>query len=214
MENGKRGVSEAAVKRLPKYYRQLCALLAEGETRVSSDELSRRMRCTPSQIRQDLNALGRFRQQGFGYNVDALQNGIKAILGLTRDYNIIVVGAGDTGRAIVNAQKFLQPRFNIVAMFDVDPALAGIDYRGVPSYHADEILTFVQSNRVDIAALTLPKEDAPDMMASLTAAGVTGIWDFTGSDLQPGDGAVVESMDLTESLMMMSYKINHRKDLP
>jgi len=189
-------------------------LLAEGETRVSSVELSHRLGCTPSQVRQDLNNFGRFGLQGFGYGVDSLQNEIKAILGLDRDYAIIVAGAGDIGRALLFAQSQITPKYRYVAMFDADPVLFGTMINGVPVLPLSEMQSYARDHRVDIAALTLPKKAAREAMLLLTAVGVMGIWDFTGASLKPEGGAVVESMDLTDSLMMMSYKMNNRRELP
>ena len=101
-----RGISQAVIRRLPRYYRYLGELIEQGVERISSNELSKRMKVTASQIRQDLNNFGGFGQQGYGYNVEYLYNEIKKILGLDRVYNLIVVGGGNIGQALVNYTSF------------------------------------------------------------------------------------------------------------
>ena len=99
-------ISQAVIRRMPRYYRYLGELLDDGVERISSNELSVRMKVTASQIRQDLNNFGGFGQQGYGYNVQYLYEEIGKILGLDRQHNIIVVGAGNMGQALANYVKF------------------------------------------------------------------------------------------------------------
>lgn len=99
-------ISSAVIKRLPRYYRYLSELLDQGIDRISSRELSRQMNVTASQIRQDLNNFGGFGQQGYGYNVEMLKGEIGKILGLDRQYQVIILGAGNLGRALANYVGF------------------------------------------------------------------------------------------------------------
>ena len=101
-----RGISQAVIRRLPRYYRYLGELIEQGVERISSNELSKRMKVTASQIRQDLNNFGGFGQQGYGYNVKYLYSEIGKILGLEQDHNIIIIGAGNLGRALANYASF------------------------------------------------------------------------------------------------------------
>ena len=119
-------ISQAVIRRMPRYYRYLGELLDAGVERISSNELSVRMKVTASQIRQDLNNFGGFGQQGYGYNVQYLYEEIGKILGLDRQHNIIVVGAGNMGQALANYVKFEKRGFMITGLFDVNPALAGL----------------------------------------------------------------------------------------
>ena len=125
-----RKISRAVISRLPRYYRYLGELSEEGVERISSKELSERMKVTASQIRQDLNNFGGFGQQGYGYNVRYLYNEIAKILGIDRQHNIIIIGAGHLGQAIANYANFERRGFLIQAMFDVDPNLFGKTVRG------------------------------------------------------------------------------------
>ena len=160
-------ISQAVIRRMPRYYRYLGELLEEGVERISSNDLSNRMQVTASQIRQDLNNFGGFGQQGYGYNVQFLYDEIGKILGLNTTHNIIVIGAGNLGQAITNYVKFEKFGFIITALFDVNPALKGETVRGIPIYLMDELEDYCKNNKVDIAALTLPKEKADRQLSIL-----------------------------------------------
>ena len=155
-------ISQAVIRRMPRYYRYLGELLEEGVERISSNDLSHRMMVTASQIRQDLNNFGGFGQQGYGYNVKYLYDEIGKILGLNETHNIIMIGAGNLGQAITNYVKFERFGFIITALFDVKPSLKGQTVRDIPIYMMDELDDYCKKNKVDIAALTLPKEKAED----------------------------------------------------
>ena len=153
-------ISKAVISRLPRYYRYLRELIESGTERISSEELSKIMKATASQIRQDLNHFGGFGQQGYGYNVKSLYNEIGKILGVEEAHNLIVVGAGNLGRAIVRYKGFADHGFHFCALFDVDETLCGKTINGVRVYHMDELESFVLNNQVDIVALTIPTDAA------------------------------------------------------
>ena len=204
-------ISSAVINRLPRYYRYLGDLLENDITRISSKELSDKMNITASQIRQDLNNFGGFGQQGYGYNVEYLYNEIKKILGLDRVYNLIVVGGGNIGQALVNYTSFEKRGFVITGVFDVNPRLIGMSMRGIEIYDVDTMEEYVKNNKVDVAILTLPKVHAAKAATDLAEWGVKGIWNFSHVDLElPGD-VVVENVHLTDSLMTLLYKINKIK---
>lgn len=193
---------------MPRYYRYLGELLEEGVERISSNDLSRRMRVTASQIRQDLNNFGGFGQQGYGYNVQFLYDEIGKILGLNETHHIIVIGAGNLGQAITNYVKFEKFGFIITALFDVNPKLKGQTVRGIPIYLMDELDQYCKDHPVDIAALTLPKEKADETAQHLVQLGVHAIWNFAHVDLDLSDNqVVVENVHLSDSLMQLSYNI-------
>ena len=193
---------------MPRYYRYLGELLEEGVERISSNDLSRRMRVTASQIRQDLNNFGGFGQQGYGYNVQFLYDEIGKILGLNETHHIIVIGAGNLGQAITNYVKFEKFGFIITALFDVNPKLKGQTVRGIPIYLMDELDQYCKEHPVDIAALTLPKEKADETAQHLVRLGVHAIWNFAHVDLDLSDNqVVVENVHLSDSLMQLSYNI-------
>ena len=184
-------ISQAVIRRMPRYYRYLGELLEEGVERISSNDLSRRMRVTASQIRQDLNNFGGFGQQGYGYNVQFLYDEIGKILGLNETHHIIVIGAGNLGQAITNYVKFEKFGFIITALFDVNPKLKGQTVRGIPIYLMDELDQYCKDHPVDIAALTLPKEKADETAQHLVQLGVHAIWNFAHVDLDLSDNQVV-----------------------
>lgn len=201
-------ISQAVIRRMPRYYRYLGELLEEGVERISSNDLSRRMRVTASQIRQDLNNFGGFGQQGYGYNVQFLYDEIGKILGLNETHHIIVIGAGNLGQAITNYVKFEKFGFIITALFDVNPRLKGQTVRGIPIYLMDELDQYCKDHPVDIAALTLPKEKADETAQHLVRLGVHAIWNFAHVDLDLSDNqVVVENVHLSDSLMQLSYNI-------
>ena len=153
-------ISQAVIRRMPRYYRYLGDLLDEGVERISSNELSEKMKVTASQIRQDLNNFGGFGQQGYGYNVQYLYDEIGRILGLQQQHNIIVIGAGNLGQALANYSKFEKLGFVIIGLFDVNPMLRGHSLRGIPIMMLEELESFAAAHKIDIAALTNPKQYA------------------------------------------------------
>lgn len=201
-------ISPAVINRLPRYYRYLGDLLESDITRISSKELSAKMNITASQVRQDLNNFGGFGQQGYGYNVEYLYNEIKKILGLDRLYNMIVIGGGNIGQALVNYTNFEKRGFVIKAVFDINPRLIGMTIRGVEVYDIDQMEEYVKNNPVDVAILTLPRSQAVKVANDLAKWGVKGMWNFSHVDLQVPDDVLVENVHLTDSLMTLLYKIN------
>ena len=200
-------ISQAVIRRMPRYYRYLGEMLEEGVERISSNELSSRMNVTASQIRQDLNNFGGFGQQGYGYNVKFLYEEIGKILGLNQKHNIIVVGAGNLGQALANYVKFEKLGFVIIELFDVNPALVGKEIRGIKIHMLDELEEFLKEHEVDIAALTMPKSKADAIANRLVDSGVHAIWNFAHVDLELTEDVVVENVHLSDSLMQLSYNI-------
>ena len=201
-------ISQAVIRRMPRYYRYLGELIDDGVERISSNDLSKRMNVTASQIRQDLNNFGGFGQQGYGYNVKYLYEEIGKILGLNTKHNIIVIGAGNLGQALANYVKFEKLGFMITALFDVNPALKDVTVRGIKIYMLDEVETYCKENQVDIAALTMPKSKADAIANRLVDLGIHAIWNFAHVDLDLIDkDVVVENVHLSDSLMQLSYNI-------
>ena len=205
-------ISQAVIRRMPRYYRYLGELLEDGVERISSNDLSKRMNVTASQIRQDLNNFGGFGQQGYGYNVKFLYEEIGKILGLNQKHNIIVIGAGNLGQALANYAAFENRGFILKGIFDVNPRLQGVSIRGVPIRMMDDLKAFVQNNNIDIAVLTIPKEKAIEVANMLVDNGVRAIGNFAHTDLNLPDNIVVENVHLSESLMQLSYNISRYKE--
>ena len=206
-------ISRAVIKRLPRYYRYLGELMEDGVERISSNELSGRMKVTASQIRQDLNNFGGFGQQGYGYNVKYLYTEIGKILGLDKDHNFIIIGAGNLGQALANYASFERNGFILKSLFDVNPRLEGVTIRGIPVRMLDELEGYLQENDIEIAALTLPKSKAEEVADVLVANGIKAIWNFAHTDLTLPKDVIVESVHLADSLMKLSYNISQHNEI-
>lgn len=207
MEN--KGISKAVISRLPRYYRYLGELLEQGVERISSNDLSEKMSVTASQIRQDLNNFGGFGQQGYGYNVQYLYDEIATILGLDEVHNMIIVGAGNLGQALANYVNFEKRGFKLVGLFDQKEELAGKKIRDIEIRPMTELSDFLRSTKVEIAALTVPKEVVEDVADMLVDNGIRALWNFAHIDLnlRLPKHIMVENVHLSESLMKLSYSL-------
>ena len=210
MDNRK--ISRAVISRLPRYYRYLGDLLEAGVERISSNDLSKKMQVTASQIRQDLNNFGGFGQQGYGYKVKYLYTEIGKILGLDRTHNFIIIGAGNLGQALANYASFERSGFILKSLFDVNPRLEGVSIRGIPVRMMDELVDYLKENEIEIAALTIPKSKAVEVADILVENGIRGIWNFAHTDLDLPDDVIVESVHLSDSLMTLSYNVSQRME--
>lgn len=199
-------VSSAVIHRLPRYFRYLRELIRMGKTRVSSAELSRMMNVTASQIRQDLNCFGGFGQQGYGYNVNFLYSKICEILGVGHGFRAAVIGAGNLGTALVSSPMFEKRGVDVVAMFDVSPELIGKKVGNAEVFHMNDLEKIFDKYEIDIAILTLPKENATEVAERLMKTAVLGIWNFTGKELEHND-VVIENVHIGDSLMTLCYEI-------
>ena len=201
-------VSDAVVRRLPMYYRHLRELEKAGVVRISSQELGERMNLTASQIRQDINCFGGFGQQGYGYNIDKLQEELGAIMGLRTGRTAILLGAGNLGRALLNNFNFSASGFELLCAFDANPQLIGQRFGGHEVRSADTLAEFIECNKPDVAVLTIPRGDAPRIARGLVERGIRGLWNFTGEDLHlEGLGVPVENVHLSDSLMTLCHLV-------
>ena len=203
-------ISSAVIRRLPRYYRHLDDLHRAGTVRISSSALAKSMGLTASQIRQDLSCFGGFGQQGYGYNVERLRSEVAEILGMNRDHTILILGAGNLGRALIENFPFELNGFRLTAAFDVTPALVGTRIGDVLIYHMDTLEDFLQESPVSVGVLTVPGGVAVNCARRLCAGGVTGIWNFTNIELpeQEIPGVKVENVHFADSLLTLSYMIS------
>ena len=204
----KQNISPAVIRRLPRYYRYLCELIARGQTRISSGELAKMMRVTASQIRQDLNCFGGFGQQGYGYNVNYLFAKISEILGVSAGFNAIIIGAGDLGRALVHLSMFEKRGVDIVALFDTDGEAEGKDCAGVPVYPIDQLESFCEENRVDIGVIACEKKYVKSIAQRCVDLKLKGLWNYMGVELPYSDDEIiVENIHLGDSLMILNCRV-------
>lgn len=209
----KEKISDAVIRRLPRYYRYLDELHAKGIVRISSGSLGKRMGVTASQIRQDLSCFGEFGQQGYGYKVTALRAEIASILGMDRGYSAILIGVGNLGQALLCNFSFKTWGFDLKAAFDVKPQLIGTDYEGVKIHDMATLPQFLSENKVDAAVLCVPKAHAVQTTELLTSHGVNAIWNFTNIELTaPESSTIVENIHFSDSLLSLSYYISEDND--
>lgn len=204
----KQEVSKAVVQRLPRYYRNICELKIEGVQRISSRALAERMGLTASQIRQDFNCFGGFGQQGYGYNVDKLQEELGTILGLRSGRTAILIGAGNLGRALLNNFDFAASGFKLLYAFDANQDLVGKKFGGYEVRSDSTLFEFVSRRKPDVAVLTIPRTNAPELARKLVDHGIRGLWNFTGEDLHlEGLGVPVENVHLSDSMMTLCHLV-------
>ncbi len=208
----KNTISNSVIRRLPRYYRFLGELENNGYVRISSRELAEKMGLTASQIRQDFNCFGEFGQQGYGYNVAGLKMEIGRILGLDKITPMILLGAGNLGRAIASHIDFTSKGFELVGIFDTNPAVVGEKIGDIPISHIDDLDTVCKIHNPQCAILCIPKEAASREVDRLIDKGIRAFWNFTHYDLRINHSDVsVENVHLGDSLATLSYRLNSDK---
>jgi len=208
MKENNHQVSIPVIKRLPRYHRYLEELKNLGVVRISSKELSARMGLTASQIRQDLNCFGGFGQQGYGYNIEQLYNEIGAILGLNNKSKAIMIGAGNLGHAIATHIHFDNRGFDLVGIFDNNPAVIGTKVGGKIVMSSDDLEDFCVKEKPVVAILCIPAEYAAENADKLVSLGIKGFWNFTQYDLvHRYENIAVENVHLGDSLMTLCYQV-------
>lgn len=206
-------VSNNVIRRLPRYLRKLDELKAAGVDRISSGELGRQMSLTSSQIRQDFSCFGEFGQQGYGYNVTGLRGEIASILGMNRDFSVILVGVGNIGRAMIENFCFEQYGFHMLAAYDVRPDVVGKDISGIRIHDISELPEIFRTSKVDMAVLSVPKLIANKVARELIDHGVRAIWNFTNVELDVSENeAIVENIHFSDSLLALGYYLSERID--
>ena len=207
----RKNVSDAVIRRLPRYYRYLDDLHNKGIVRISSNSLGTKMGITASQIRQDLSCFGEFGQQGYGYNVDELRAEVGRILGVDNKHRLIVIGVGNLGHALMQNFHFLDSGFTLDAAFDVSPAIIGSTIADISVLSMDDLENYLNEHRVDVAVLTVPRSVAQSITDRLIAAGVRGFWNFTNVELSSDvEDVCFEDVHFADSLLTLSYRISEQ----
>lgn len=203
-------VSLSVIKRLPKYYRYLEAINEKGIVRVSSKELSQITGLTASQIRQDLNHYGCFGQQGYGYNVKELMQELAKIIGVNKEYTMVIIGFGNIGHALYQYTGFKTLDYNVKAIFDKNSEKISTDK--IKVLPIEELESYLKENKIDIGIITTPKDGAQEVCDILCEGGIKGIWNFAPVDLKTKNNVVIENVHLDESLFTLTYFINTPED--
>jgi len=205
-------VSPLVTRRLPRYYRQLTELMRSGVERISSREFADMIGFTASQIRQDLNCFGGFGQQGYGYNVATLRAEIGRILSVDKGHRAIIVGAGHLGVALANHIKFDHCGFLLTGIFDIDPSVLGQTINGCLVRNVSELESFCAEYKPMVAVLCTPPSAVPELVKKLVSLDVKSFWNFSQSDVSTfyPDNIVVEDVQLSDSLMNLSFHLNEK----
>ncbi|HHW09901.1 MAG TPA: redox-sensing transcriptional repressor Rex [Firmicutes bacterium] len=205
------GMPLRVAQRLPVYLRHLRELSEMGVERISSAELGALIGVTSSQLKQDLSYIGGFGQQGYGFRVDDLYEKLSQVLGLDQRCKLILVGAGNLGKALVNYDGFRRLGYHFVAIFDNDPATIGSRVGVMEVQHVDELPNYLRSYRVDIGVLTVPETVAQEVAETMVENGIKAIWSFAPVQLRLPGHVLVEHLHLSDSLMSLAFRLHYRR---
>ncbi|MCI6156613.1 MAG: redox-sensing transcriptional repressor Rex [Peptoniphilaceae bacterium] len=205
----KQEISNAVIRRLPKYLRYLTGLENRGIERISSQQLGELTGFTASQIRQDFNHFGGFGQQGYGYNVKFLKEEIARIIGLHQPKRIAIVGLGHLGTALANNGILNEESFRLTALFDKNPEVIGTEMAGIRVSDVSEMSKVIRERKIDILTVTTPRSVAQAVVDEAVQAGVRGIWNFALLDLVLPKGVALENVHLRESLFTLDYYMSN-----
>ena len=204
----KKLLSDALARRLPAYYRHVCIMSAEGKQSVTSNELAKRIGNTSAQVRQDFFTCGGVEN----YHPDTLKKWLSEILGINQKHHMVVIGAGNLGRAIISFKDFNTDGFFIDAVFDNNLMLEGMQICGIPILPASSLEEYLEANKVDVVVIATPANVAEDILDKSVKGGVKGIWNFAPVDLRSNDKITVQNVHLTDSLLTLSFRINEKEN--
>jgi redox-sensing transcriptional repressor len=205
-----RKIAESTVRRLSLYLRFLEEFEEQGATTVSSEVLASRGGTTSAQVRKDLSFFGSFGKRGLGYQVPALKTRLREILGLDRRYRVVVVGAGKIGSALVQYGGFGARGFDLIAIYDNDPAKVGRQWNGLTVRHVRELEADLGREQADIAAVVTPSDAAQAVADRLVSCGITAILNFAPVQLQVPEAVTVKTVNLVLELEALSYVLSSK----
>ena len=205
-----RKIAESTVRRLSLYLRFLEEFEEQGIGTVSSDALALRGGTTSAQVRKDLSFFGSFGKRGLGYAVPELAGRLREILGLGRDYQVVLLGAGKIGSALVQYRGFQKRGFEIVGIFDVDPAKIGKRWNGLTVSDISQLESELAGQAIDIGVLVTPAEVAQELADRLVKLGTKAILNFAPVQLAVPDDVSVKNVNLALELEALSYALTNR----
>jgi redox-sensing transcriptional repressor len=203
-------IAESTVRRLSIYLRFLEEFEGNGLATISSDELARRGGTTSAQVRKDLSFFGSFGKRGLGYSVAELRTAIREILGLQREWRVIIVGAGKIGAALAQYRGFRQRGFQIIATYDTNPekigrTLDGIEVRDMARLEAD-----IGRDKPDIAVIAVPSEGAQETLDRLVRAGITAVLSFAAAQLHAPPEVTVKTVNMAMELEGLTFALTNK----
>lgn len=205
-------IPKATVKRLPLYYRYLRILNTAGKTKVSSTELSEAIQVDSATIRRDFSYFGELGKRGYGYDVEDLMNFFGKILNDDQLTNVALVGVGNLGSALLKFKFHQSNSIRVSCAFDVKEDIVGRIVDGIPVYPLDNMVEQIKLQQIEIAILTLPAQQAQQVVDQLADAGIKGILNFTAARLTAPDDVIIQSVDLTNELQTLIYFLHHNND--
>ena len=200
-----KGLPGAVVARLTVYLRALNGFIADGVERVSSDALAEASGVSSATLRKDLSQLGSYGTRGVGYEVENLQQHLSVALGLTRDWRVAIVGAGNLGRALARYGGFGTRGFDVVALLDTDPQIIGNEVGWLRVADAANLEAIFRRTRTNMAVLALPASVAQAVCDRVVAAGVRSILSFAPTILQVPEGVTLRKVDMATELQILAY---------
>lgn len=205
-------VPVATVTRLALYLRELQQLQRSGVQRIQSGAIAKRLGLNDSQVRRDLSCFGQFGQRGVGYNIPALTQAIQGILGTDRSWNVILIGAGNLGRALSGYRGFDQQGFRLVGVFDCSDEKIGTKLGSLTIKSLDDLEAVVAKESVELAILAVPANSAASVAQRLEIAGVTGILNFAPVTVRrPKSSLTVVDVDLAVELQRLAFAVVNQK---
>ncbi|TCW35812.1 redox-sensing transcriptional repressor Rex [Laceyella sacchari] len=205
-------IPQVTAKRLPLYYRYLEKLHAIGKQRVSSSDLSDALQIDPATIRRDFSYLGELGKKGYGYNVTYLLQFLRDFLKQDEVTNVVLIGVGNLGTALLRYNFYRSHNTKLVAGFDQDPRKVGTDIDGIPVYSMDRLKEVIALHHVEVAILTVPVNVAQATADFLFEAGIRGILNFTPARLTAPPTVRIHNIDLTIELQTLIYFLKNFPD--
>jgi redox-sensing transcriptional repressor len=203
-------IAESTVRRLSLYLRFLEDFEHRGLSTISSEELARRGGTTSAQVRKDLSFFGSFGKRGLGYSVPELTSRLREILGLGRDWNVIIVGAGRIGSALATYRGFRQRGFTIIAVYDNDPDKVGKRWDSLVVRDIAQLERDAARERPDIAVLSVPAADAQHVAERIVKSGIRAILNFAPAQLQVPADVSVKTVNMAMELEGLSFALTNR----
>lgn len=205
--NGSGNIPDIVIGRLPIYLRALNRLSAEGQEITSSHELGQRLGISSAQIRKDLSHFGGFGKQGTGYQIGFLQDRLRKVLHVDREWEVALVGVGDLGKAIARYRGFADRGFHISCLFDSAPEKVGQQVESLVVQPMDELHATIEGRGIKLAMIAVPAEHAQDVADLLVAAGIRGILNYAPINLTVPAGVQVQYIDPVVGLQRMTYYV-------
>jgi len=205
-----RRIADSTVRRLSLYLRFLEESAQRGVVTISSDELARRGGTTSAQVRKDLSFFGSFGKRGLGYSVPELTDSLREILGLRREWRVIIVGAGKIGTALAQYRGFRQRGFRVIAVYDRDPKKVGTQWDSMVVRDMTTIEQDIAKEEPDIAVLTTPGEEAQAVVNQLIGAGIRALLNFAPVQLQVPADVTLKNVNMAMELEGLSFALTNR----